>query len=261
MKKTFFKRAISIILTLVMILTIIPVGIVGVFADTADTGYSVDTDNKKITITTADGWNAVAAVSSSYRDYDITLGGDIDFSGKEFKVLFPATVDFTNGGLPSDTTEAFSGTFDGAGKIIRNITYTATSTTVGEAVIASVLSGTVKNLVIDNVSFTASAKSSAIVVGVLTGGTVSGVTVRNSTIEATVGQIGIVVGGTALADDNLIENSRIESCTLTAKNASGGFAANLAKSININNCHATGTSDKGTTVTVYDLGAVGILEK
>lgn len=255
MKKGFFSKTISLFLALVMVALMVPMGAIGVFAGGTDAGYSVDTQDKKITITTADGWNAVASNSASYRNYDVTLGATIDFSGKEFKVLFPVTSASISNKLVANASEAYTGTFNGNGNKIINISYTSTEA-LPKAVVAAALTGTVQNLVIENVEFNVAQKDSGIVAGALAGGAlISNVTVKNSTITSSSTDAGIFVGGVRVGDNNRIERSTIDGSTVTSTCQTGGFVGGLSKSVTVDNCHAIGESK----VIATKYGAAGMI--
>ncbi len=151
MKKT--KRTISILLTVVMLLGLLPVGMISVGADGAitpdDTWY--DEDQTEFEISTAAQLLGFGKLMNS---------GSKKFLGKTVKLT--ANIDLNEGWTASSTappnvwkTGTFQGLFDGQGYSISGIYADASSATNGRVgLFRNIEGGTVQNLAILNSYFT-----------------------------------------------------------------------------------------------------------
>lgn len=131
------------------------------------------------------------ANTNSFKNVTVKLACDIDMSGQNYNT----------GGSIAAYSPAFSGTLDGCGHTISNMT-ASNSWTYANALFRSIGNdATIKNLVFDNVDINNAAGASknkeyAILVGIVGGGTlnIENVTVKNSKVEAK-SSAGILVGG------------------------------------------------------------------
>ncbi|MBQ9112703.1 MAG: hypothetical protein IJY08_03890 [Clostridia bacterium] len=198
MKKIFCKKAVSAFLAAVMVIAMIPMGMISVFAE----GYS--TSGNTVTITSAAGWNEVAANASTYAAYDIILGNNIDFSETD-----------TDSSLFGATT--FSGTFDGKGYTISNFNGAVAG------MIANCASGevSVSDVIIKDSTISSSVADSCTKARITSGtlfAEVSGnnkiyfsnIVVNNGTVENHAGTMGGLIGTM-----NCTAGINVDNCTFT----------------------------------------------
>lgn len=226
MKKLFCKKLISAFLATVMLLAMIPAGMVS--AVEGDSGYSVN--GTTITITTAEGWNAVAD-KSEYATYDFVLGNDIDFKDTaEDKPLF--------------STVAFAGTFDGKDKTISNFNAGTSSNKVAyQGIIAgSTVESTIadkkidttkyieiKNVTLENAVLYSSANCGGLVGDLKTYGKFENIKLNNITVSGTAsnGWVGGMVGYMQPTALIYAKNCNVTG-TITSTREGGGILARLA---------------------------------
>lgn len=185
--KTRTKKLVSMLLTFVMLLGMIPTGAIVAFAEGTnlypeDGNLTIDTNATEYVIKGPEDWATVSAASATndFAGKKVTLGVDL---GSEQAPLTLAPL-FTN---------VFFGEFNGNGKVISNVTVN------GVALIAAKTKG----------------------VGV----SIHDLTVKNSSVTATQdnGTAFIVAAVDAASDDDMttLKNITVEGCTLT----SGAFTA------------------------------------
>lgn len=177
------------------------------------------------------------------------LGADIDFENSEIKPLF------------TSVSQAFKGSLDGDGHTLKNFKISSNNQYSG---LFGYNEGTIKNLIIDNMTLTVS-RSSSIYAGLLVGwnkGVVDNCTVKNSSLDVETttysilynfnvgGLVGYVDGskeGIKVINSNL-ENVTLEADAVLAANV-GGFigivqkpkSARTPQEINNNNANVNMT--------------------
>ncbi len=195
MKKSI-KKALSLIVVLVMLLTMIPAGMISVSADeapTIDLG-NYDTAEEYVIMNLAD-WELIAASDKDFAGIVVKLGADLNAGGYT-ELLFPER--FTaagvfprrNGGKPTSGFDKakefaptfptlfkeFAGTFDGQGHTIKNAR-------VNEALIAAItLDGAeIKNVIVEDI--VCSDFTDYVEFGIIAGAARGSVTFDNITIQ------------------------------------------------------------------------------
>ena len=282
------KKVLALILSLVLI--VLPLSGVLAFAeedlggeqivgdgsdggDGSEAGYALDEDKKTFTVSTPDGFNAVAALINgadyeTYKTYNITLANDLEF------VVQEGMSNFTS--LGADI-KPYCGTFDGAGHTIKGLQTAVSTTASGDryrALIAQAANCTVKNLTITDSTFTGYEYVSALIAAAVGPVTVTNVHVRNSIIlgDLTKGNnVGGLCGrffepkkpdGTnmpTIDGDSLFENCTVVATISSFKNAAGicaGEASGANQTITIRNCVVAGTYE--TKSTASGNGTAGI---
>ena len=132
--------------------------------------FDVDEATKTYTVYTAEGLLAWAQNADSY---NCTLAADIDMSGQ---TSWPRIINY-------------SGTFDGAGHIISNLSISSSG--VGTGLIGMLAGGTVKNLLLKDATVNSSSVNTGGIVGAMQSGTVTACAVSGCTVSglASVGGI------------------------------------------------------------------------
>ena len=103
--------------------------------------------NPEYYITTKEGLKAFAEAvnnGTSYQGKTIYLGADIDMAGEEWTPINPT--------IASYPSKSFYGTFDGQGHTIRNLKAESREVNYAAAGLFGCLSGTVKNLTLENIT-------------------------------------------------------------------------------------------------------------
>ena len=241
-----------------------------------DPGYTIE-GNGSYTVTSADGLiNVAELVNGGKTDINITLGKNIDLTGK--------------GWTPIGTNyeKRYKGTFDGRGHTIKGLTVTTNDQFVG---LFGYLdkAGTVKNVVMEGIQIT----SNHVLMSGNTGGVVgySWGTIENCSVSGSVsgtvyvgGVVGVQIGGSitgcsssatvkGMVDVGGVAGQTNSSATLTAcyatgnviieinpkKNIAGGSLVGMNAGISLLACYATGnvTSTGSSTGKVHIGGFLG----
>mgnify|MGYP000425170441 CR=1 FL=1 len=241
-----------------------------------DLGYTIES-NGSYTVTSADGLiNVAELVNGGKTDINITLGKNIDLTGK--------------GWTPIGTNyeKRYKGTFDGRGHTIKGLTVTTNDQFVG---LFGYLdkAGTVKNVVMEGIQIT----SNHVLMSGNTGGVVgySWGTIENCSVSGSVsgtvyvgGVVGAQIGGSitgcsssatvkGTVDVGGVAGQTNSSATLTAcyatgnviieidpkKNISGGGLVGMNGGKGVRACYATGnvTSTGSSTGNVHIFGLLG----
>jgi len=131
--KTRSQKLISLVLVLMMLVTMIPAGILGASAVSAELDAALaDYENAtEFVINSVEDWEAVAASGKDFAGKTVKLGADIDTAGATLTTL----------------ASSFAGNFDGQGFTISNATVT------GAGVIAATLTVADADVTIGNVKF------------------------------------------------------------------------------------------------------------
>ena len=187
-----------------------------------DPGYTIE-DDGSYTVTSADGLMTVAElVNGGKTDINITLGENIDLTGK--------------GWTPIGTNyeKRYKGTFDGRGHTIKGLTVTTNDQFVG--LFGSIgYAGTVKNVMMEDVQITSN-RSSGFAGGVAgySDGTIENCSVSGS-VSGTVyvgGVVGVQIGGSITGCSS--------SATVKGTVDVGGVAGQTNSSATLTACYATG---------------------
>ena len=241
-----------------------------------DPGYTIE-GNGSYTVTSADGLiNVAELVNGGKTDINITLGKNIDLTGK--------------GWTPIGTNyeKRYKGTFDGRGHTIKGLTVTTNDQFVG---LFGYLdkAGTVKNVVMEGIQIT----SNHVLMSGNTGGVVgySWGTIENCSVSGSVsgtvyvgGVVGVQIGGSitgcsssatvkGMVDVGGVAGQTNSSATLTAcyatgnviieinpaKNIAGGSLVGMNAGSSLLACYATGnvTSTGSSTGKVHIGGFLG----
>ena len=240
-----------------------------------DLGYTIES-NGSYTVTSADGLiNVAELVNGGKTDINITLGTDIDLTGKDWT---PIGTDYDN---------SYKGTFDGGGHTITGLTFTTNDKYAGLFGYLN-RAGTVKNVVMEGVQITSNQ---------IYGGSIGGVagyswgTIENCSVSGSVsgtvyvgGVVGVQIGGSitgcsssatvkGTVDVGGVAGQTNSSATLTAcyatgnviieidpvKNISGGGLVGMNGGKGVRACYATGnvTSTGSSTGNVHIYGLLG----
>ena len=189
-----------------------------------DLGYTIES-NGSYTVTSADGLiNVAELVNGGKTDINITLGKNIDLTGK--------------GWTPIGTNyeKRYKGTFDGRGHTIKGLTVTTNDQFVG---LFGYLdkAGTVKNVVMEGIQIT----SNHVLMSGNTGGVVgySWGTIENCSVSGSVsgtvyvgGVVGVQIGGSITGCSS--------SATVKGTVDVGGVAGQTNSSATLTACYATG---------------------
>lgn len=193
---------------------------------------------------------------------DIVLEADIDLSGISWT---PIGQGMRSGSGLAEGGKSFSGTFDGNGKTVSNLTFSGAYGDDNAFGLIGVLNGgVVKDLTLANVSVNVTdGECVGAVAGLMiNGATVSGVTVESGSVTAVRGNGGIVgrmtVSGTI---ENCNNHASITATSVTSGNVGGivgaayytGIYADESQAMHITDCTNTGT------VTAACMGAGGIV--
>ena len=188
-----------------------------------DLGYTIES-NGSYTVTSADGLiNVAELVNGGKTDINITLGTDIDLTGKDWT---PIGTDYDN---------SYKGTFDGGGHTITGLTFTTNDKYAGLFGYLN-RAGTVKNVVMEGVQITSNQ---------IYGGSIGGVvgsgwgTIENCSVSGSVsgtvyvgGVVGVQIGGSITGCSS--------SATVKGTVDVGGVAGQTNSSATLTACYATG---------------------
>ncbi|MBQ8784216.1 MAG: hypothetical protein IJZ57_10660 [Clostridia bacterium] len=157
-----------------------------------------------------------------YYAVDIAFIGDNmeKFNGASFKLANDIDMSKLADFKPVGGTEvAFNGVFDGCGYTISGLTVGGTSKA---ALFGALENATVKNLVIDGASVSASGSYAGVLAGQLNSNTsVTNVTIKNSSVSAAEGFAG-AVAGSANGENITVSNVKLENISSKALNNAGG---------------------------------------
>lgn len=174
--------------------------------------------------------NEVAAETSEYSASVVALGSDIDLSNA-------GTITYTS-------TGTFTGTFDGNGKTISNLTLEGNVWRLG---IFCGLNGTVQNLILTGASVTnnysTDESSTGIIAGNADGVSISNITITNSSVVNPYYGLNVKVGG-LVGDAWNYNNLKFENCHLTdvaveSLCMAGGIAGSVNSGVTISDCSVT----------------------
>ena len=189
-----------------------------------DPGYTIE-GNGSYTVTSADGLiNVAELVNGGKTDINITLGENIDLTGK--------------GWTPIGTNyeKRYKGTFDGRGHTIKGLTVTTNDQFVG---LFGYLdrAGTVKNVVMEGIQIT----SNHVLMSGNTGGVVgySWGTIENCSVSGSVSGT-VYVGGVVGAQIGGSITGCSSSATVKGTVDVGGVAGQTNSSATLTACYATG---------------------
>ena len=155
-----------------------------------------------------------------------------------------------------DDNKKFSGTFDGNGKTIKNLSITGNAGAYVGIFRSLTTNGNIENLTLDNLTISGGATSSSFIgglVGYMDGGTISGCTIKNSSISCLTTTSNPSVGGFVgyIGGSATISSSNIISCVVNAETSSigesgacaiGGGIAGTTMGSNVNGCRVKGTT-------------------
>ena len=246
-----------------------------------DPGYRVE--NGAYFVTNATGLIAWADhVRAGNWDTNCTLTADINLAGKEWTPI------------GTDSSHAYTGTFDGNGKTITGLTINSSSRYVG---MFGYFDGTVKDLKLENVDITSSRsiqpagsvgavagyiKSSSSITGcsvsgniVIEGasqaggvvgenyGSVSQCQVNELTITGPSSGNSIYLGGVVGSNSKTVDDCQVENLTITGGSNVGGMAGQSSSSssapitgCSVKNSSVTGRSNSGGVVGVFNSGEI-----
>lgn len=203
---------------------------------------------------------------TDYAGETVVLDGDIDLSEvRAAENWTPIGQGMRSGSGLAEGGKSFSGTFDGNGKTVSNLTFSGAYGDDNAFGLIGVLNGgVVKDLTLANVSVNVTdGECVGAVAGLMiNGATVSGVTVESGSVTAVRGNGGIVgrmtVSGTI---ENCNNHASITATSVTSGNVGGivgaayytGIYADESQTMHITDCTNTGT------VTAACMGAGGIV--
>ena len=185
-------------------------------------GYIIE-DDGSYTVTSADGLMSVAElVNGGKTDINITLGTNIDLTGKDWT---PIGTDYDN---------LYKGTFDGGGHTIKGLTVTTNDQFAG---LFGCLgnAGTVKNVMMEDVQITSNCSSG------FAGGVAgySDGTIENCPVSGSVSGT-VIVGGVVGAQWGGSITGCSSSATVKGMGDVGGVAGQTNSSATLTACYATG---------------------
>lgn len=189
-------------------------------------------------------------VNAGRKDMNAILVNDIDMSGVTDFTPIGQTPLYYASNPDEDGNWGYTGTFDGNGYVIKNLSVTGSSTEDTTYGVFGTINGTVKNLGVDNFQYKGYGKDSR--VGVITGqilkdGVVTDCYATSSLINTQVGTLDGVTGGIAGANyAGTIENCYTYHVFITAGRA-GGIVGDNHGDGNKNN----GTDRPGTITNCY----------
>lgn len=263
-------KKISIMLVVTMLMSVFSFGTLSVNATgeenviTADTSWYGDGTATEFSLADASdllGFADLVNNGNNFSGKTVKLTADIDMSG---------VTDFTGIGFyeytSSDVYKAFSGTFDGNGKKIMNVTISklpsqATSTTyVGVALFGSINGATIRNLGVENMALNFPHSNDVTRAHYDCGGFVShapnsntiencyvdGLRMNFGNAKSGLGQVGGLIGKAQGSGTLTITNTYVANFDSFGYMAGGGsvalgsFLGNIAgaKTLNITNCYA-----------------------
>ena len=189
-----------------------------------DLGYIYDSNTKTYTVYNADGlMNIAELVNGGKSDINITLGTDIDLTGKDWT---PIGTDYDN---------SYKGTFDGGGHTITGLTFTTNDEFAGLFGWLN-RAGSVKNVVMEGVQITSNQ---------IYGGSIGGVvgyswgTIENCSVSGSVSGT-VYVGGVVGAQIGGSITGCSSSATVKGTVDVGGVAGQTNSSATLTACYATG---------------------
>ncbi len=180
-------RILACLLSVLMLVSLVPVSV-----SAADPAWYSD-DATEFTISTANELVEFAQLVNSGKTFagkTVKLGADIDMNGVEWIPI---------GGMSA--SQAFSGTFDGQNKTIKNMSLTKTadnSARLRLGLFSQIKDATIKNLIIDNANVTAASNDARGAVLVMTANgtknTIENITIKNSSVNVKSGATGYAAG-------------------------------------------------------------------
>jgi len=185
----------------------------------------------------------------------VKLSDDISESGLDCSSLTVQPIGIEGNANAGISSIYFSGIFDGNNKTIKNLSITGDNGEYVGIFRSLTTNGKIENLILDNITISGGGTSSNDIgglVGYMDGGTISGCTIKNSSISCLTntsqpsvgGFVGHLGGGT-------ISNSNIVSCVVKAEtsstgvsspNAIGGGIAGTIMDGTVSGCRVKGTT-------------------
>lgn len=159
---------------------------------------------------------------NNFKNVTVYLANDIDLSGLTFLPIGQ----YYNNVKNEKVEKPFSGTFDGLGHTIRNLTYQIdTETECGYGLFGYLKDATISNLVLDSsCSFTDTINSGYTGMGAIVGNSTGSTKLQNLCNYASVSSFGH--GGGMVGRGSVAEMTNCENHgTITAKNSAGGLTA------------------------------------
>lgn len=188
--------------------------------------------------------------SEKYTKGNYILANDIDCSGKEWTAPIGTTALYYIADPDEDGDWGFEGTFDGNGHIIKNLSVKGSSEKEASFGLFGTVSGTVKNLGMENFTYKGAGKDSrvgAVAGQILKGGEIVDCYLVNGNINTMALPRSGVVGGIAGANySGTIENCYVYNLTFFAGREGGIVGDNYGDSNN-----ADGTDRPGTIKNCY----------
>ena len=186
--------------------------------------YEVDEATNTYIVYTAQGLLEWAKQNTPAKSYNCTLAADIDMSGQ---TSWPRINNFAR-------------TFDGAGHIISNLSIPSSSSpTTG--LIGKLTGGTVKNLLLKDVTVSSSQANTGGIIGAMESGMVTACAVSGCTVSGLV-NVGGIAGGLMLLPGNSasVTACYAASCTVTG-NGSGDIVGGVGQGGSVTACYYDGT--------------------
>ena len=253
------KKIVSFGVILAMLLSVMSWSI-PVSADSNFSGSGTEQDPYLIAtasdLTTLATLTNTAATASEYADKYYKLTADIDMSGVSYKPISYGTSMYTAQGA------RFTGTLDGDGHIIKNITINSNLATYGATGgLIGVLgaNGVVKNLGVENMSITTTANSTYMCIGGIAGSLMANMSidscyVRGLTVSASSAGSPCYVGGLVgrtIGNAGTIKNSYSTNLAFTVTNdtthSAGIMGACGNTGYTATNCYTTHAKVEGNT--------------
>lgn len=209
MKKCLFLMFLLVIVVVTLLVGFSPM------AGTAGSDYTLQ--NNVFTVYTAEGLMNVASMinsNTSYSSYTINIANDIDMSGKTWVPI------------GKDATYAYSGTINGSGHTIRNLT--ALNYGVDSLAFVGVAGSgaSVKNLHLKNINFHSSKRYvSGIIADVTSNASISGCSVEGKIYSGDNYAGGLVAAVTATSSNVTIENCAVNAEISAANHSAAGIVA------------------------------------
>ena len=213
------RKITSIVIALAMVMTLLP----SIASAEEDVGGAAGEAQTKLSLSKgADGAYQIGnadelfafanIVNGGEKDVNAVLTADIDLEGKTWTTICETGLYTRSYGVDL----GYGGTFDGAGHTIKNLAISSSTTAVVSCGLFGTVSGTVKNLGIDGVTFTDGGqdmRAGAIVGQLIKTGRITDCYVANAKIEP--GEH--VVGGIA----GCVYEGTIENCLVHSSSVSG----------------------------------------
>ena len=254
--KTRTQKLVSLLLTFVMLLGMIPMGAVSVFAAGTDGSLSIGENDAAGTVYTIYGpkdWATVAAAASAGNTFE----GKVIKLGASFGGTQGAPITLSTLFASTDSAYRFMGEFDGNNQTISYVNVT------GKSMFAKECGNAAKfyNLTLSNVALTANAAQSGLLIGTLYGengeNEIRNVTVIKSAISTNYDYAGGLVGCSGQVSKLSISECNVEVSITTAASASLGILMGYSEpgTVSIDKCVVSGSiTGTSTTATLHRAG-------